>query len=57
MRFTEALREENAEQWERVTKHKFTSELASGNIDREGKKSCLLNGTSEIMFNLSPLAY
>jgi thiaminase len=49
MRFTEALREENAEQWERVTKHKFTKELASGKIDREGKHSYSCYENSELV--------
>ena len=34
--FTEKLRESAGEQWERVVNHKFTTELASGDIDRNG---------------------
>ena len=34
-RFTEALRSAAGAQWERVVKHKFTNELASGEIDRK----------------------
>ena len=42
-RFTDALRESAGEQWGRVVEHKFTKELASGTIDRDGKlraRSC-----------------
>ena len=34
--FTEELRAAAGEQWERVTNHRFTVELAKGTIDREG---------------------
>jgi len=36
--FTEELRSAAGEQWERVVGHKFTIELAKGEIDRNGKK-------------------
>ena len=36
--FTEELRAAAGDQWERVVNHKFTTELASGKIDRNGKK-------------------
>ena len=35
--FTEELRDSAGEQWERVVGHKFTIELAKGEIDRDGK--------------------
>lgn len=35
--FTEELRASAGDQWERVVNHKFTVELAKGNIDRNGK--------------------
>ncbi|KAL7535846.1 hypothetical protein ACHAXR_006772 [Thalassiosira sp. AJA248-18] len=35
--FTEELRAAAGEQWERVVNHKFTVELAKGEIDRDGK--------------------
>jgi hypothetical protein len=38
MSFTEELRAAAGDQWERVVNHKFTTELASGEIDRNGKK-------------------
>ena len=34
--FTDKLRSEAGEQWDRVINHKFTTELASGKINREG---------------------
>ena len=44
MRFSEALRETHADQWNRVINHKFTNELANGVIDHQGKKQ-------EFLFN------
>ena len=38
--FTEELREAAGDQWERVISHKFTIELAKGEIDRNGE--CLI---------------
>lgn len=38
--FTEELREAAGDQWERVISHKFTIELAKGEIDRDGE--CLI---------------
>lgn len=35
MKFTEELRQVVGEQWDRVIHHKFTTELASGTIDRK----------------------
>lgn len=35
-RFTDTLKESAGEHWDRVTEHKFTKELASGTIDRDG---------------------
>mmetsp|Transcript_30137 Transcript_30137/g.44289 ORF Transcript_30137/g.44289 Transcript_30137/m.44289 type:complete len:229 (-) Transcript_30137:160-846(-) len=40
--FTESLRLAAGEQWDRVIKHKFTTELASGEIDREVLKRYLI---------------
>jgi thiaminase (transcriptional activator TenA) len=34
MRFTDELRIASGEQWDRVTQHKFTKELAAGTIDK-----------------------
>jgi thiaminase (transcriptional activator TenA) len=34
MRFTDELRIANGPQWDRVTKHKFTTELAAGTMDK-----------------------
>jgi thiaminase/transcriptional activator TenA len=41
-KFTEQLREAAGEQWERVINHRFTTELASGNIDRNVLKKYLV---------------
>ena len=39
--FTEELKAAAGDQWERVINHKFTTELASGKIDRNGEiESC-----------------
>ena len=38
--FSEELREAAGDQWERVISHKFTIELAKGEIDRDGE--CLI---------------
>jgi thiaminase len=35
--FTEELRTSVAARWERVISHKFTVELAKGEIDRDGE--------------------
>ena len=35
--FTEELRVAAGDQWERVINHKFTTELAKGDIDKCGK--------------------
>ena len=35
--FSEELREAAGDQWERVISHKFTIELAKGEIDRDGE--------------------
>ncbi len=37
--FTEELREAAGDQWDRVVNHKFTTELARGDIDKEGRVS------------------
>ena len=37
--FTEELREAAGDQWDRVINHKFTTELATGTIDRNGKET------------------
>mgnify|MGYP000052962779 FL=1 len=41
-KFTEELREAAGEQWDRVINHRFTSELASGKIDRNVLKKYLI---------------
>jgi thiaminase/transcriptional activator TenA len=41
-KFTEELREAAGEQWDRVINHRFTTELASGNIDRNVLKKYLI---------------
>jgi thiaminase/transcriptional activator TenA len=40
--FTDELREAAGNQWERVIAHRFTAELASGNIDRTVLKRYLI---------------
>ena len=40
--FTEELREAAGDQWERVISHKFTIELAKGEIDRDGECPIIL---------------
>mmetsp|Transcript_51718 Transcript_51718/g.60427 ORF Transcript_51718/g.60427 Transcript_51718/m.60427 type:complete len:219 (+) Transcript_51718:38-694(+) len=40
--FTDKLRSEAGEQWDRVINHKFTTELASGKINREVLKRYLI---------------
>jgi thiaminase/transcriptional activator TenA len=42
MRFSAKLQEAAGPQWDRVVNHKFTNELASGNIDREVLKRYLI---------------
>lgn len=42
MRFTEELRIAAGEQWNRVVNHKFTTELAKGDIDRGVLKRYLI---------------
>lgn len=44
--FTDELRAAAGEQWDRIINHKFTTELASGKIDRNGKSP--RRGTSKI---------
>ena len=41
-RFTDELREAAGDQWQRVISHRFTTELASGNIDRAVLKRYLI---------------
>mmetsp|Transcript_15597 Transcript_15597/g.31287 ORF Transcript_15597/g.31287 Transcript_15597/m.31287 type:complete len:226 (+) Transcript_15597:94-771(+) len=40
--FTEQLREAAGDQWDRVVNHKFTTELAKGDIDKEVLKKYLI---------------
>ena len=37
MSFTEELRNASGDQWNRVINHKFTKDLSSGQVNRDGK--------------------
>lgn len=48
--FTEELKAAAGEQWERVVNHKFTTELASGKIDRNGEIETCGVSSSDIYY-------